>query len=149
MTAKADPTAIVTPPPIAPETFTDARAAVARLAEIYDVGTGFLRDAFGRLISREGSPRRVRATYPEIVFETTSHVQIDSRLSFGHVSGPGRYATTVTRPDLFHDYLVDQIGLLIGNHNLPVTIGASDLPIPLRVIDCVTIVRSIEWIRLF
>ena len=39
----------------------------------------------------------------------TSFDKVDSRLSFGHVASPGTYATTVTRPDLFRNYLIQQI----------------------------------------
>ncbi|MGP1667672.1 MAG: chorismate synthase, partial [Rhodanobacter sp.] len=39
----------------------------------------------------------------------------DSRLSFGYVASPGTYSTTITRPDLFGNYLRQQIGLLIEN----------------------------------
>jgi AMP nucleosidase len=45
---------------------------------------------------------------------------------------PGHYATTVTRPDLFEDYLLDQIGLILRNHGVPVTVGESDTPIPIH-----------------
>jgi len=57
---------------------------------------------------------------------------VDSRLSFGHVTEPGTYVTTVTRPDLFANYLTQQIGLLIENHGQPVIIGASDTPMPVH-----------------
>ncbi len=55
-----------------------------------------------------------------------------ARLSFGHVAVPGTYATTVTRPDLFRNYLIQQIGLLIENHHAPVTIGVSSTPMPMH-----------------
>lgn len=132
MTVTSEQTAIAMPPPSPREAFTDAEAAVDRLLEIYQSGTNFLREAFANLLEKGEGSGRVRATYPEIRFETTSHAKIDSRLSFGHVTGPGTYATTITRPDLFRDYLTTQIGLLIENHDLPVTIGASELPIPLH-----------------
>ena len=74
----------------------------------------------------------MRATYPEIRIETSSYAKIDSRLSYGHVAGPGVYATTVTRPALFRNYLIEQIRLLIRNHGVPVEIGPSDEPIPLH-----------------
>ena len=61
-----------------------------------------------------------------------SHDKIDSRLSFGHVAHPGTYATTVTRPDLFRNYLIQQLTLLMDNHAVPVQIGLSDTPIPLH-----------------
>ncbi|MEO0766576.1 MAG: AMP nucleosidase, partial [Pseudomonadota bacterium] len=44
----------------------------------------------------------------------------------------GVYATTVTRPDLFNNYLEQQIGLLIANHDQPVEIGYSDTPMPVH-----------------
>ncbi|HHL19987.1 MAG TPA: AMP nucleosidase, partial [Aliiroseovarius sp.] len=73
-----------------------------------------------------------RAFCPEIRVTVTSHAQIDSRLSFGHVAGPGIYATTITRPDLFRNYLIQQIGLLVENHGVPVLIGPSLTPIPVH-----------------
>src|SRR5690606_3793282 len=45
---------------------------------------------------------------------------------------PGSYAATITRPDLFKDYLTEQIGLLIRNHGVPVSVGSSDTPIPMH-----------------
>src|SRR3546814_12618310 len=40
--------------------------------------------------------------------------------------------TTVTQPALYFDYLLEQIGLLIKNHGVPVEIGESDMHIPLH-----------------
>ena len=45
---------------------------------------------------------------------------------------PGEYSTTITRPDLFRNYLVQQLTLLMQNHHVPVQIGVSDTPIPLH-----------------
>jgi AMP nucleosidase len=81
----------------------------------------------------DGAPEgRIRAFYPEIRFTTSSYAQVDTRLSFGHVSTPGTYATTVTRPNLFASYLIQQIGLLITNHDQPVEIGYSNTPMPVH-----------------
>ncbi|WP_417685895.1 AMP nucleosidase [Roseibium sp.] len=114
------------------EAFTDADAAVDRLIEIFETNTDFLRSAFQDLI--DGKPRegRVRAYYPEVRIVTESHVRLDSRLAYGFVSGPGVHSTTVTRPDLFRHYLKTQISLLMKNHEVPVMIGASQMPIPLH-----------------
>ena len=112
--------------------FTDAALAVARLWELYSTATEFLIGHFSRTVT-EGKPlTRIRAFYPEIRLTVTSHDKIDSRLSFGHVSGPGTYATTVTRPDLFKNYLTQQISLLMENHGVPVQIGVSETPIPVH-----------------
>jgi AMP nucleosidase len=63
---------------------------------------------------------------------TTTFALTDNRLSFGHVIEPGTYATTVTRPDLFRNYLTQQIGLLLRHHKVPVQIGLSDTPMPVH-----------------
>ncbi|NCQ24560.1 MAG: AMP nucleosidase [Rhodobacteraceae bacterium CG17_big_fil_post_rev_8_21_14_2_50_63_15] len=115
-----------------PQDFTEARAAVDRLCLIYDTATGFLRDAFTRALAGEIPTGRIRAFYPEIRLTTSTYAKIDSRLSFGHVSGPGTHATTITRPDLFRAYLEQQLGLLIDNHGVPVRVRVSDTPMPVH-----------------
>jgi AMP nucleosidase len=123
---------ILSPPRIATEAFTDAAAAVDRLAEIYERNVSFLRTAFEAYIRGEPLARRVRAVYPFVRITTGTHARLDSRLSYGFVSGPGIYETTVTRPDLFRGYFTEQIGLLVQNHGVPVEIGESDEPIPIH-----------------
>jgi AMP nucleosidase len=114
------------------ETFVDAEAAVARLERLYAESTAHLSWHFNAAL-REGRPAaRVRACYPEVRLTVTSFDKVDSRLSFGHVSHPGTYSTTITRPDLFRQYLIQQLGLLIQNHGVPVTVGPSTTPIPVH-----------------
>jgi AMP nucleosidase len=121
-----------TPNTPAPQQFTDAKQAVAQLITLYDDAVAFLCDEFRSAMKKGPCGTRIRAYYPEIRITTTSFAQIDSRLSFGHVAEPGTYATTVTRPDLFRAYLEQQIDLLLCNHRVPVTIGASTTPIPVH-----------------
>lgn len=115
-----------------PEEFTDARRAVDRLEAIHAAATGFLRARFLQAVAGGRPGQRIRAFYPEIRMTVAGFDRTDSRLSFGHVAQPGSYATTVTRPDLFRQYLIQQLGLLLRNHGVPVTIGPSDTPIPLH-----------------
>ncbi|MFA3920141.1 AMP nucleosidase [Ruegeria hyattellae] len=125
-------TRTITPDAPKPEEFTDPVAAVQRLEELYDLATGFLCDRFAEVMRNGASDVHHRAFYPEIRIKTRSYAQVDSRLSYGHVSHPGTHATTITRPDLFRSYLTQQIGLLIRNHGQPVTIGCSDTPMPVH-----------------
>jgi AMP nucleosidase len=124
--------AILTPTAAEAESFTDAAAAVDRLQALYDQATGFLAEQFQATISKGNPGRRIRAFYPEIRLTVSSFDKVDSRLSFGHVASPGTYATTVTRPDLFRNYLIQQIELLVQNHGVAVQIGPSDTPIPVH-----------------
>ncbi len=114
------------------ERFTDARAAVARLAHIYRRNTSFLREQFEAFAAGAPLGVRVRATYPFVRITTDTHGRMDSRLSYGFVSGPGTHETSVTRPDLFRDYFIEQIELLLANHRVPVEVGESHEPIPIH-----------------
>ncbi len=124
---------IKTPDSGEPMAFTDAAKAVAHLQTLYAEATQFLCTHFAETLTN-GAPdgTRFRAFYPEIRLRTTSFAAIDSRLSFGYVSEPGSYATTITRPDLFAAYLTQQIGLLIKNHGVNVYVGPSMTPMPVH-----------------
>ncbi|MCC6304528.1 MAG: AMP nucleosidase [Rhodobacteraceae bacterium] len=124
--------AIVSPAVPPPEAFADPAAAVARLEELYAIACSFLVGRFRAALTEGRPPCRLRAFYPEIRFTVTSFAKVDTRLSFGHVTTPGTFATTVTRPDLFRSYLVQQIGLLMRNHGVPVTVCASATPMPVH-----------------
>ena len=123
---------VASPEPFARQSFTDAREAVAALRLLYERNTAFLRDSFQKLAKGGENHRRFRAFYPEISITTSSYAQIDSRLAYGHMPSPGHYSTTVTRPDLFESYLVDQLRVIMRNHGVPVTISESETPIPVH-----------------
>ncbi len=124
---------VTTPERVEPQVFTDAAAAVARLEALYARACDFLTRGFSDVAATGLHPgKRFRAYYPEIRLRVSSHITVDSRLAFGHVSDPGSYSTTVTRPDLFRNYLTQQIGLLMKNHGVPVSIGWSSTPIPVH-----------------
>jgi AMP nucleosidase len=114
------------------ERFTDAKAAVERLERIYLRNTQFLREHFEAFAAGTPLDARVRATYPFVRITTDTYGRVDSRLSYGFVSGPGTHETSVTRPDLFRDYFTEQIELLLANHRVPVEIGESHEPIPIH-----------------
>ena len=121
-----------TPAPVEREYFTDPAAAVDRLCALYDRAAAFLTEHFLATLGGEAPAARYRAFYPEVRLTTTSHSKTDSRLSFGHVTTPGSYVATITRPDLFRNYLTEQLGLLIRNHDTPVAVGYSETPMPVH-----------------
>lgn len=124
--------AITSPPAFEPRTFHEPTAAVDRLIEIYDRNTSFLRDSFKRYLSGDLPASRHRACYPEIRFRNDTYARVTSRLSYGHVNQPGTYSTTITQPTLYRGYLRHQLELLIDNHELPVEVAESEIPIPLH-----------------
>jgi AMP nucleosidase len=117
---------------IAPARFDDATAAVAQVQAIYQGGITHLRDALHAFVSGETPQQHVRAYYPFVRVHTDTVARADSRLSYGFVSGPGTYETTLTRPDLFARYYQEQFGLLLRNHGVLLEIGTSSMPIPVH-----------------
>jgi AMP nucleosidase len=126
------PLSFISPSPVEPRAFDNPVEAVDALTELYERNTQFLIDAFGALADGAAVTGRYRACYPQVSMETTSFGHADTRLSYGHVSSPGVYTTTITRPKLFRHYLKEQLGLLMRNHSVPVTISESTTPIPLH-----------------
>ena len=124
--------AVLTPQNPVTDQFTCAIAAVDRLEELYFESKVFLAQHFSATVVGTQPATRIRAFYPEIRLTTTSYTKGDTRLSFGYVAHPGTYSTTITRPDLFRNYLIQQIDLLMTNHGVAVQIGPSDTPIPLH-----------------
>jgi AMP nucleosidase len=120
------------PPTAKPAYFRDAAEAVSHLAVLYDAAVGHLTAAFQRFMKGERPASRVRATYPYVAITIPTFPAIDSRLSYGFLGQPGRYSTTITRPDIFESYLLKQLGMLLENHDVPVEVGYSETPIPVH-----------------
>jgi AMP nucleosidase len=120
-------------PDVAPRReFNDPDAALAHVMAIYDAGVAHLRQHLQRFLDGEVPGDRVRATYPYVRIRVDTVLRADSRLAYGFVAGPGRYETTLTRPELFADYYREQFRLLMRNHAVALEVGASDEPIPVH-----------------
>ena len=121
---------------IAPSRFTDPAAALAKAREIYDASLAHLREAMQRFVAGDALPGHVRACYPFVRVQTDTVARMSSsdtaRLSFGFVAGPGRFETTLTRPDLYADYYLEQFRLLLENHQVELEVGTSTQPIPVH-----------------
>ncbi|RVC58998.1 AMP nucleosidase, partial [Mesorhizobium sp. M00.F.Ca.ET.038.03.1.1] len=123
---------VVMPEPFGAQSFHDAKKAVAALQALYDRNTKFLRDSFAALAAGADESKRYRAFYPQIGVTTTSFSQVDSRQAYGHMPTPGHFATTITQPQLFENYLIEQLRLIMRNHGVTVTVSESTTPIPLH-----------------
>ena len=117
---------------IAPSRFDDPAAALAQVRLIYDTSIAHLREQMHRFVGGEQLASHVRACYPFVRVQTSTVARADSRLSYGFVSGPGVYDTTLTRPDLFADYYLEQFTLLQQNHHVTLEVGTSAQPIPVH-----------------
>ena len=121
---------------IAPSRFTDPAAALAKAREIYDASITHLREAMQRFVAGDTLPGHVRACYPFVRVQTDTVSRqsppASAHLSYGFVAGPGRFETTLTRPDLYADYYLEQLTLLLANHQVALEVGTSSQPIPVH-----------------
>jgi AMP nucleosidase len=121
---------------IAPARFTDPASALARVREIYDSSIAHLRSAMQRFVGGESLPGHVRACYPFVRVQTDTVSRLNSganaRLSYGFVAGPGRFETTLSRPDLYAGYYLEQFTLLLENHGVELEVGTSSQSIPVH-----------------
>ncbi|MEO8544319.1 MAG: AMP nucleosidase [Betaproteobacteria bacterium] len=124
------------PPPMATTRHTDAAGALDQVRRIYDAGQSHLRKAMQRYVAGENLPAKARACYPYVRVQTQTVARAmnhdSGRRSFGFVAGPGRYETTLTRPDLFGKYYLEQFTLLLRNHEVELEVGTSNQPIPVH-----------------
>ncbi|MCD6077892.1 MAG: amn, partial [Ramlibacter sp.] len=124
------------PPFIAPTFHTDAQSALAQVQTIYAQQINHLREAMQRFVAGDSLPGRVRGCYPFVRIQTDSVIpqaQLEnSGLSYGFVASAGRYETTLTRPDLYAPYYLEQFQLLLQNHGVPLEVGTSSEPMPIH-----------------
>ncbi len=72
-------------------------------------------------------------TYPELVIRYSGIERANgANLAFGRLEKPGTYCITLTRPEIFSDYLRSQIDLLIEQYEIEVEVrpGKQEIPFP-------------------
>ena len=113
---------------------------VDQLATIYDQSVANLRQALAHYVE-DGTPQTAQArkkgafAYPELRIEYSRQAAAPALpRAFARLNQPGVYATSIARPELFRDYLVDQLEHLIARlwgRGLGRPVGERN-PLPLR-----------------
>jgi AMP nucleosidase len=107
-----------------------------KLTDLHDAAVARLRDdviAFGRDRTRPPPERRHDGsyTYPELRLRYRGGDQPANRgRAFGRLNVAGLYATTITRPALFRDYLAEQLALIAADYRIEIEAGPSKQEIP-------------------
>jgi len=114
------------------EVHKDPREAVLALQRLYEAESGRLRSAFDDFARGQLPDGRVRAFYP-LLRAKIENVQL-SRVtqSYGFCEQPGSYEASVTRPDLFERYLVEQLDKLRCSHGCSFETLLSDVAMPVH-----------------
>ena len=117
---------------------TDAAGIVDRLEDEYGRTVEALRGALRAFLAGGPPPDPgLRASgafnYPELRLHWPAG-QAFPRIgrAYARIGAPGHYAVTVTRPHLYRDYLIEQLGLLAQDFRVDIEVGRStqEMPFP-------------------
>ncbi len=108
--------------------------AVEALIHLYDGAIEAQREALEHFFSTRTAPtsgERARFRYPELrlVYRATSVPPVKQR-AFAKFQSPGVYATTITQPAFFKNYLLEQLNYLVRDYGATIEVGVSDQEIP-------------------
>jgi AMP nucleosidase len=109
-------------------------AAVAALCARYDRAIAALTGALSRYAATGAAPtpeERALFRYPELrVTYTPSGPAPKTSRAFGQLIWAGEYMTTVTQPDYFRPYLIEQLTLLVSDYGAELSVrdGESEIP---------------------
>ncbi|MEB3734786.1 AMP nucleosidase [Halopseudomonas pachastrellae] len=122
--------------PACPDDFVkvdSAEAAVDRLAALHQQATSALRSALKQYLKDRTSPGADRCAfrYPELRLTYHCQGEVPSSVrAYAKVQVPGTYAITVTQPEAFRNYLLDQLRPLMSDFTVTVEVGPSQANIP-------------------
>ena len=110
------------------------REAVDRLAQLHGEAVLALRGALERFLDGGPPPdaaERARFRYPALrVLYAPQGVPAPSRRAYAKFQRPGLYETTITQPEAFRHYLLEQLGPLTAEYGASLAVGRSTQEIP-------------------
>jgi AMP nucleosidase len=117
---------------------TESRSApyLRQLQAIFSESVQNLKGALQRFIEEGEAPdpdwRKSGAfAYPELRIRYHGDpAKSPAGRAYGRLTTPGLYAQSVTRPELFADYLSEQLDFLLGNYDIEIEVGRSSQEIP-------------------
>jgi AMP nucleosidase len=109
-------------------------AAADALIALHEAATRSLKTCLDRYLQTREPPsqsERWSFCYPELRVHYESHgVQPSIARAFAKFQGPGTYTTTVTHPDYFKPYLIEQLTYLVNDYGATIDVGVSEQEIP-------------------
>jgi AMP nucleosidase len=109
-------------------------AAVDRLIDLHRRATTSLKACLDRFFDTRTPPsqeERKAFRYPELRVEyKASGLQPRIARAYAKFQGPGAYATTVTHPEHFRRYLIEQLGHLVRDYQATIAVEMSEQEIP-------------------
>ena len=108
--------------------------AVDRLIALHSAATSSLKACLDRYFDTQEAPsdkERRGFCYPELrVTYVANGLQPRIARAFAKFQGPGTYSTTITHPDHFRRYLIEQLRYLVRDYGATIEVEMSDQEIP-------------------
>ncbi len=110
-------------------------ALVDQISAIHAAATAALRDALRAYLDHGTIPEAAARmqgdwAYPELRLYFAGGGAPRPVRAFARLNRPGHYATTITRPELYRDYLIEQLALLQADYDVKIEVGRSTVEIP-------------------
>lgn len=112
------------------------KAAIDELAQIYRASVANLREALETYCA-SGTPPTAKEraggcfAYPELrVRYEKPRLEPAPARAFARINQPGTYASTIAQPELFRDYLEDQLEQLAADYDVEISVSRSASEIP-------------------
>lgn len=106
--------------------------AIRELGRLYNGAVEDLNTAFGAYAETGKGPSGPKPTYPYLLLRIGQRHAGEVNFSgFVSIRGAGWYGTTITSPDIFESYLLDQLNRVETVNEVEYYVGPSDTPIPL------------------
>jgi AMP nucleosidase len=109
---------------------------ISELSRIYDAAVSTLRADILAYAENGTPPPAERVIerawcYPELrIHYAGRETHPDASRAFGRLPYTGTYSTTVTRPQLYAQYLTEQLDLLAADYAIEIEVGRSTQQIP-------------------
>ena len=115
---------------------TQTQDIIRQITEHYDASVTRLRDDLAAYLRDRTAPDpsvRIAGAYayPELIIRYAGiERDMTANLAFGRLEKSGTYRTTITRPEIFSDYLASQINLLFEQYAIEIEVRPSRQEIP-------------------
>ena len=109
----------------------DISQSLTALETLYENACAHLNKAFG-VFAETGEYHDERTmTYPYLLLHLRKKKPHGVKpYGFVSIRGVGWYGTSITHPEIFKDYLIDQLGHIEAGYEVDYYVGYSDEPIP-------------------
>ena len=106
--------------------------ALRELGRLYNSAVEDLNTAFEAYAKSGETPAGQMPTYPYLLVRIGKRRSGNIKFSgFVSIRGAGWYGATITAPDIFESYLIDQLSRIETANEVEYYVGASDIKIPL------------------